>query len=68
MRHVELQLPAAAVTVQMCLDQGLPENLQFCVSGSSAFFEIVILISCLILILNKDRREQNFLQEGCDGF
>lgn len=43
MRDVELQLPVAVMAVQTCPDQGLPENLQFCVSGSSAFRELLIL-------------------------
>lgn len=47
MRGVELQLHEAVVAMQTCPEQGLPENLLskklFCVSGSSAFWELLIL-------------------------
>lgn len=42
-RDVELELPVAVMAVQTCPDQGLPEELQFYVSGSSAFWELLIL-------------------------
>jgi len=42
-RDVEPQLPVTVMAVQTCPDQGLLGNLQFCVSGSSAFWEFLIL-------------------------